>query len=342
MIVPSSTSSSENRIWRQTWLATLALSLLFLVSWEVFWRLEGFSPRINNDENLWALARGRVSRADRDAVILVGSSRMQLAIDRDAFTRATGWERPFQLAIPMGPSIPVLRDLAADPSVSGRIICEVYPVIFFDMTRPVNLITGRYFLRRAGFTPADEAEARLRIVTQRSLVSSLPALSPNQLVRAYRAGRWPQPSHASFDAERFGRSDSRLLGDLAERRQLNLIRWENWKGRPARPIEVALLARRMDDLVAAIREKGGDVIFVRLPTSGTKRERERRLFPRNEFWDLFAANTDALAIHFEDHPALRRFHLPDGTHIEQRDSPAFSRALGEIIVRELGSREGGR
>jgi hypothetical protein len=47
---------------------------------------------------------------------------------------------------------------------------------------------------------------------------------------------------------------------------------------------------------------------------------------------------DALAIHFEDHPALRGFQMPDGSHLDQRDAPAFSKALGEIIVRGLGRR----
>jgi len=336
--VPSSTSSSEIRLWRKTWLVTLALSLAFLASWEAFWRLEGFTPKINNDENLWALVRGRVSGAGRDAVILIGSSQMQLAIAPDSFTEATGWERPFQLAIPMGPSVPVLRELSADPSVSGRIICEVYPTIFFDMTHQLDHVTARYFRRRADFTPADEIEAGLRTFTQRSLISSLPALFPNQLVRAYRAGHWPQPSHASFDAERFGRSDFRLMGDIAERRRSDRRQWKSWKGHPARPAEVAQVAERVDALVSSIRAKGGDVIFVRLPTSAFMRQWEHRVFPRSEFWDVFAEATDALTLHFEDHPALRRYRLPDGSHLDQRDAPAFSKALGEILVRELGRR----
>ena len=75
-----------------------------------------------------------------------------------------------------------------------------------------------------------------------------------------------------------------------------------------------------------------------MPTDGDVRKRERRLFPRSEFWDVFAAETDAATVHFEGHPALGRFHPPDGSHLDQRDTPAFSTALGEIIVRELERR----
>jgi hypothetical protein len=336
--VPSSTSSSDSQLWRKTWFVALALALGLLAGWELLWRLQGFSPAINNNRDLWVLARERASKAGRDAVILIGSSRMQVGIDADAFSQATGWKRPLQLAIPMGPSLPVLRELAHDPSVSGTIICEVNLLIFFDAMRQLDRIAARHFRRRSAFTPADVIETHLKTFTQRSLVSSLPALFPQQLIRSWRTGRWPRPDHVRVDVERFGRADFRSFEGLEEFRRSRRARWKSWKGRPASVAEISRITQHLGDLLGRIRDREGDVVFVRMPTSREVRRREKRLFPRSRFWDVFAAKVDALTIHFEDHPALQGFHMPDGSHLDQRDTPAFSKALGEIIVRELGHR----
>jgi len=335
--VPSSTSSSE--LWRRTWFATLALVVVVLTGWEVFWRLEGFAPEINNDENLWALARSRAARAGRDGVLLIGSSRLQVGIDADAFSRATGWQRPIQLAIAMGPSIPVLRDLSRDPRVSQRVVCGVHPTIFFDETRQLDGIAVRYADRYAAFTPADEIEAGLRTLTQRSLVSSLPALFPHHLIDALRTGQRPQLPHTTFDVERFGRSDLRRMGNLGQLRRANQRQWRSWKGRPASPAKVTETVVLVGRFVAEIRKHGGDVVFVRMPTSGYMRRREHELIPRVEYWDVFAAEIDAVTIHFEDHAELRGFATPDGEHLDQRETASFSDALGTVLLRELARRE---
>ncbi len=336
--MPSSTSSSEGQLWRRTWLIALVLSLLFIGSWETVWRLKGFFPAINNNAELWALARGRASGTGPEAVILIGSSRMQVGIDPDSFSSATGWKRPLQLAIPMGPARPVLRDLAEDPSVSGRIIFGVNPLMFFDVTHQVDAVSAHYLRQRSAFTPADFVDVHLRTFTQRALVSSLPALFPQQLMQAWRTGRWPRPAHVEVDVERFGVADFRLFDGLDKYLRARRGQWKRWRGRPASPAEISRIVRDLEEVVGKIRDRNGEVIFVRMPTSGEVRKREKRLFPRGKFWDLFAEEVDAVTIHFEDHAALRGYQLPDGSHLSQADTPRFSKALGEVIVRELEQR----
>jgi hypothetical protein len=339
MTVPSSTSSSDARLWRQTWAITLALAFVLLGSWEIYWRLQGFTPSVTNDENLWALARGRVAKQP-DGVLLVGSSRVQIGIDPDAFTRATGWPRPIQLAIAMGPSTPVLRELAEGPDVSQLVVCGIHPLIFFDAIRQLDGITERYIHRFDSFTPANAVEARLRTLTQRSLVASQPALFPHRILATLRGGRRPQPSPTRFDIERFGRSDARLMTGLAQKLKIETIQWRNWRGRPRSIEGVEMVAVLVSRFVNEIRAGGGDVVFVRMPSSGRTLAREHKLFPRENFWDLFATGVDAVAIHFEDYPELRGFDAPDGSHIDQSDTAAFSAALGTILVREVARRNG--
>jgi hypothetical protein len=337
--VPSSISSSDTRLWRQTWAITLALVFVLLGSWEIYWRLQGFTPSVANDENLWALARSRIARQP-DGVLLVGSSRVQVGIEPDAFTRATGWPRPIQLAIAMGPSTPILRELAKDPDVSQLVVCGIHPLIFFDAVRQLDSVAARYISRAEAFTPADAIEARLRTVTQRSLVASQPPLFPHQILAALRGGRRPQPPPTRFDIERFGRSDVRMMTGLAQRLRHETIQWRNWRGRPRSIEGVKMMAVVVSRFVSEIRAQGGDVVFVRMPSSGHTLAREHKLFPRENFWDLFAMGVDAVAVHFEDYPQLRGFDAPDGSHIDQSDTAAFSAALGTILVREVARRNG--
>jgi len=315
------------------------LVVALMVGWESYWRIQGFTPSVNNDENLWALARGRVA-GQPNGVLLIGSSRVQVGIDPDSFTRATGWPRPIQLAIAMGSSIPILRDLARDPEVSQRIVCGIHPQIFFDPTRQLDGTSARYIRRYDAFTPADVVEARLRTVTQRSLVASRPPLFPNRILASLRQGQHPQPAHTTFDIERFGRSDVRMMTNVALQLKLGAAIWRNWRGRPGTADEVERMTRLTARYTREIRERGGDVVFVRMPTNGSTLAREKALFPRTEYWDRFAASVDAVAIHFEDHPELQGFEQPDGSHLDQRGSAEFSAALGKILVREVARRNG--
>ena len=67
-----------------------------IAGWEFFWRAQGFIPSLHDNAMLWSLARSRASELGSDAVVLVGSSRMQMGIHREALARTTGW-RPAAL-----------------------------------------------------------------------------------------------------------------------------------------------------------------------------------------------------------------------------------------------------
>ena len=97
---------------------------------------------------------------------------------------------------------------------------------------------------------------------------------------------------------------------------------------------------RVEESVARLHARGGDVFFVRTPTAGFIREHEAKSLPRAFYWDALAAHTVAATIHFEDHPSLRHFVPIDNHHLDRQQAAAFSRALGEIVANRL--RERGR
>jgi hypothetical protein len=334
--VRSSTSSSESALaslWPVSWLLALALVALCLGGWELYWRGRGFEPSYNDDVELWALARQKANDLGEDAVALVGSSRMQMDIHQKGFARATGWEPAVQLSVVRGASIPILRDLASDPEFRGVALVEVNPVLFFTRTPRIDRVADDYIDAHRDLTFARRFEQRLRMGVQRSMVTRLPALQPAKVWHALLRGREPAPGYnAVITADRFRYGNYRNFPKLAEANMEAAALVANAQPNLQPP---GVRARRMENVerwVAAIRARGGDVIFLRLPSSLHVRKNEEQWFPRGEWWDVFAEETSAPAIHYLDHPSLARFDPPDGEHLGEMDAMRFSRALGKVLV----------
>ena len=351
MIVPSSTSSSSRpaggagqsagrdsplpSLWPGSWALAIALVVLVLGSWEAYWRTREFVPSLSDDGSLWALTRVRVNRQGGDAVVLVGSSRMQMNVHQETFAVTTGWEPALQLAVVSGASVPVLRSLAEDEEFRGTAIVEINPVLFFARTPRIDHEMVDYVEIFEDWSVPKEIEQRLRMILQRNLISRLPKLAPEKLWKKRRRLRGPRPGYNDVVTEdRFRYGDYRKFRDLpnANRRNAKLVA-ETTPNRLV-PASFELRYANVARWVEQIRERGGRVIFVRLPSAIFVRESESRWFPRMEYWDRFADVVSAPTLHYLDYPRLARFNPPDGDHLGKSDAIRFSRVLGEILVRK--------
>ena len=87
--------------------------------------------------------------------------------------------------------------------------------------------------------------------------------------------------------------------------------------------------------VDKIREKGGQVIFLRLPSTGQLREMENTFTPRPHFWDRILKTTGAPGIHFEDYAKLKDFDCPEWSHLNRKDASEFTKRLTPILAKHL-------
>ena len=334
--------AEAERLWLRAWALALMLLAIGFGGWELFWRSRGFVPSVTNDARFWAVTRERASSDDPDTVVLVGSSRMQLAIEPDAFTEATGWQRPIQLAIAMGPSLPILRNLAEDPRFRGTAVVEINPAITFNKTRSELLkkIALVHLWSFRALSPSDRIEKRLAIAVQTRLVTRLPGLAPARLLGSLRNGSWPVRNHVVLSPERFGRADFRVVADQLRRAQRHARQGRSIPTRPHPADRIPELASEAGAYASRIQSRGGQVIFVRLPSAGDALAKQRAEAPRELYWDVFAEKVGAPVVHFADHPSLSQFRVPDGTHLDVRDASAFSRALARILAELAGSARG--
>jgi len=321
------------RLWSGTWLAVVIMVLVVLVGWEMFWRAQGFEPSLHDDALLWSRSRAQVTAQGKDAVVLVGSSRMQMGIHRDPLTRATGWTSAIQLALVRGPSIPVLRHLARDPEFHGTVLCEVSLPLFFGQTegfvREVEAILSTYDDR----TLADRFERRLAMTVQGSLVARLSRLSPSVIRNAIWFRQMPTPRYEGVIGEdRFRHADYAKVANLSALQRR--IRDQLSKTDPVPATREMLDSRfkEVEEMVEAIRARGGNVIFVRLPSHAMVLEREMRWYPRSDYWDVFVSQTRAATIHYRDDPELALIVPPDGDHLGIHQAKKFTRRLARLLV----------
>ena len=97
------------------------IGTLLILATENLIRFKGGAPDVRDTPELWASQRARASSLGEDALILVGSSKIQLDLDLGILAKATGL-KPVQLAIDGSPYLEVLENLANDKSVTGTVL----------------------------------------------------------------------------------------------------------------------------------------------------------------------------------------------------------------------------
>jgi len=363
--MPSSISSSESlrRHGRRTdgphraipdapWRLTLALAaIVFLAAmgaWEAFWRSEGFRPSYRNSDGLWAMTHRRLDREGPGGTAVIGSSRVLFDTNLEAWRDVTG-TLPVQLALEGTSPRPLLDHLANETDFAGLLVVGVTPPLFF--------MPG--FGYRADALSHYRTETWAEWFGQRVSMTVEPYLAFYNFDTALftvlrRQTWWPKREGVVVESEVRKLSDMRRTrqADMwskveldPEYRQLCRDIWLEFLNAPREmppPEEAAKALEAAFERVAAdvrtIRDRGGEVVFVRAPSTGPFREAEAKGFPRERFWDELLRRTDAVGIHFEDHADLQDVEVPEWSHIRAGDTDRFTRALIGHLREALAAR----
>jgi hypothetical protein len=331
------TSNSNERMrlrdWGRVWLLSLLTAGIFLGSGEVFWRTRGFQPTIQDDWGVWAKVRRKAVNQGERAIILIGASRIQAGVHPDIFEEATG-KRPLVLAIDGSNPIPVLKNLSEDERITGTIICSFIPMFLGEDSDDFGR-AKRWIREYNEQRWSSRLETRLSILIERSFVFRYTGLQPDQLWENFQESRGPYPLYAPMRPDRYRAMDFSMT-DVDRIRQGRIRREKEFQEKAAPLSDERFMEKvaRIDQMVQKIENRGGRVIFIRLPSTGVVRRIEDQTWPREKYWDILAVNTQANAIHFEDYPSLSQFDCPDGSHLDVRDARIFTRSLAEILLEQ--------
>jgi hypothetical protein len=309
--------------WGATWLAAAAITLVAVAAIELAMRARGYRPSVKDDEYAWAWQRARVSDASPHTVAILGTSRIHLAFSPSAFADALpGWTA-VQLAIDGTQPAGALVDLAADPDFRGVAIVDTLEsgIVAENRNSQRAYITAYHRRWRA---PGAMAERWLATPVQSHL-----AILSDTLLHILATGAAP-PYVATFpDRTQFA---DYALTDVAERRKKLLDRLAPTPPTPQQADAWLASVLEMEPSIAAIQARGGQVVYLRMPTCDERWATDQITEPRPLYWNRLAARTRAIAIHFADFPSLRDFQCPDTSHIASRDGPRFTRAVIDLLA----------
>jgi hypothetical protein len=303
----------------------VAVCLLGGIEWRL--REAGFRPNVRDSVELWASQRARASQLGN----------VQLAIDGSS-------------------NLPVLEDLANDPSVTGTILVSTHAGLLIPKARPdradewVKSYNESY---RGLYSPVIETHLKSSLMAYSALYSS--AL-PFDLFPSVITGEYQKDQYLITERNRERDADHRLVkmpDFYATRVVLHLGGLDGRTG--ARNLDEfnqlvssAIKALPQQDnsdyfkqlayvysLAGKIQERGGRVGFLRMPTDKWVWITDEKRYPRAMFWDLFAVGSPVPTFHFKDFARLAEHDLPDGSHIDKRDKRQFTRSLAEILNQDL-------
>jgi len=183
--------------------------------------------------------------------------------------------------------------------------------------------------------PSDVTETRFILLLRKSCSFVLPEVSLRNLIRGISRDKWPPPSYWDMLADRSVHAHIRTYPNLES---LRIRREKNLRDEEVIEITRERLIKNLDQIekaVKSIQERGGKVIFVQFPLSEVARKLVEEKYPRKKYWEVMAARTSAIMIHFEDYPSLSGFECPDFLHLDRGDAVHFTKALAQIISVKL-------
>ena len=338
---------NETNYSKSAWLALVLVSL-FVVGWELHWRHENYVLSYNDDESLWASKRKLIYQSSPARPVLIGSSRIKFDLDLATWERITG-EKPIQLSIPGTSPRPLLTDLGNDPNFKGTLLIDVTEPLFFT---PTGSFPEREAIKRVTAYPNWSLSQQIsfqinRVVEANFLFLDDLNLALNPLLKKLpippRPGVWGGPQFPSeFAVNEFDRQTKMTPAFVADTSLQNKVKgvWQDIGAHSPKeaisgpPLTEILNSVRLS--VDQIRARGGQVLFIRTPSEGPMGDAEKRMFPRALYWDRLLSYTQTPGIHFEDYPALYRFHCPEWSHLTPDDAVPFTQDLRLIIQQKTG------
>jgi len=331
------------RPWGPLLASALIVAALLVGAWEWHWRDFGATPSYRNSDGQWVQQRRRIDHGEGHKTVLLGASRVLFDVQLPVWEKLTG-ERPIQLALEGTSPVPVLEDLAADPDFTGRLLIGVAPDVFFSGFSYRGSAFELY--RRQG--PSQHSGNWL---SMHFLEPYLAFYEPDfALAAVLKRQAWPPrpgvPNRMDVrklsvaEADRNTRMWRKIETDPAYRALTRSI-WAQDFGGPLPGMETPAKKKQAIDkqiakaaaAIAKLQARGVRVVWLRPPSNGEYYAFEQKYLPRAETWDLLLARTGAPGIHFEDHPQLQGYELPEWSHLSGSEADRFTTALVPLVER---------
>ncbi|MCA9116868.1 MAG: hypothetical protein KDA79_17435, partial [Planctomycetaceae bacterium] len=287
---------------------------------------------------LWSYHRSKLGKSKREVACL-GTSRTVCGFATAEFYRRFPEYNLRLLAVSGLKPAAALLDLARDPNFCGIVLCDVTWTDF----RQANLESQQEYVDyyQNEYRAAAQLETQISLWLRERLVILSPEARPKLILRSLLSGRAPPVSGFHITKpDRSRISDYHLRPEHVRRkREAEAARYRKKaarrRTRPA-PVTAEWLSevRSFREPVEQIRARGGEVVFVRYPTSGERLAYTSLFYPRELYWDQIGPQTTARTIYYADYPELDPGDLADTSHLDKRQAPRFTNGLLDILQQQ--------
>jgi hypothetical protein len=324
-------SNQYNKSWKVTWLTLAIICFGFFFSYETFLKNKGFVASIENNKDLWSWYRRNINN-DSNALVFLGASRSQLDINIPYAKSTLKNYNITQLSINGHYPMASLQALANDVRFKGTIIvsltAQALEERYWDMQKQYN----SYYDGDSSFYRSLDAYIAAYIKSHFRFLH--PLLSLNQLIDFY------QKNHQFKDVfYTTANLDQSVSADYTktnvDRLQKHFFDEKEQQYKNTGQTPPLLWQKNIKLLVEdtqKIKKRGGNVIIIRYPTDKGHWQIDEHYYPRKKYWDLIAQNPNLTAIHFNDITGLNQFNLPDSSHLDQKDTQAFTKILLDYLI----------
>jgi hypothetical protein len=328
-------------------LLTLFLVGSFIICWEWYLRSKGLPISYDEGPVLWSDKRARVYEPSDRATVFIGASRIKFDLDIPTWKKLTG-EQAIQLAMEGESPLPILDDLAADKNFKGKLVVDVTEGLFFTNSPYSTTNPKKNIEHYKKQTPTEKISFQLNHGLESKLVFldkdffSINAFL-NGLHIKNRPGVFAEPHFPlEFGRVSFERQDAMMDKFLSDTNLQNQVTG-NWKFFASINKELPPTGQLLDSFFISVKNdcdkikaRGGQVLFVRTPSSGPYWMGEQKGFPREKYWDRLLSFTNCPGIHFKDYPAIDHFVCPEWSHLAPKDAVIFTENFVQIMEKDKG------
>lgn len=320
-------------------ISAVILTTVVIGCWELYLRNKNYPISYNDDASLWSTKRKTIYKPLNQATVFIGSSRIKFDLDIPTWESITG-EKAIQLSFVGTSPRPLLKDLANDTRFTGKVIIDVTEGIFFDRNEEMaNRSATKALEHYKKWTPSEKFSTAINNGLESMFVFldkdkfSLNALLTDLEIPS-RKGVWVFPlfpkGFEMCTSERQNFMTDEFVNDTAQHNK-QIKNWEFFgdfkKFKAIDGDSLEMIFKDIKRSIDKINQRGGRVLFVRTPSTGSYWETESTVFIREKYWDAMLAYTNTPGIHFKDYPETANVTCPEWSHLTPQDAIEYTKSF---------------
>ncbi len=323
----------------KVWLLVLLVVCVVLGAMEWFWRQHDITPGVRNTPENWALEVNRwlEHEEDNQAIVLLGSSRIQCGVDPDLLSSSLHDVSVYNLSIGGTRSLDALEFLAEQPAFKGVVVVEIWPLVQLGQQDQTPYLE-KWKLFVNGFeqpTASQHLEARFDRALESRMRLLHGELNLNQVAtRVLRTRKVLYPLESMLENRYtpldFKRHDPVRVLRTEQKHKAQFGEMERLDEESLRAV-----LDRFEQASNKLRARGTRVVFFHPVVSGKTREREDEIFDTTQPWFGRLEQMSDEVVMYAEFDELNTLTCPDEIHLDRSQVSLQTNILAQELARLL-------